>query len=455
MSLNAPVELEELSAQISSRISLEKPSASQNSLRDRNVVGPSAGVDESLNTVAEQKRRARKAHVQFAALCWSMFMAGWNDGSAGPLLPRIQKVYHVGFAVVSLIFVFACLGFLSGALINIPLTDKLGFGKVHSFRVFGSLFQVVAYAIQSSAPPFPVFVMSYTINGIGMSLIDAQSSGYVASLAENAESKMGLLHAAYGAGALASPIVATQFAQLPRWSFHYLCSLGVAALTTIFTTLAFRFKTQDECLAEIGQAAGATGTSEHSKFRQIMTLKPVHLLAIFSLVYVGVEVTIGGWIVTYIIDIRGGGASSGYISAGFFGGLMIGRVALLWVNQKVGERRVLFIYFILAIALEIVVWLVPSLIGDAVAVSVVGVLLGPIYPIMMNQSGRVLPQWLLTGAIGYIAGFGQAGSAVLPFITGALASSVGIKSLQPFLVSMMAFALLLWMFVPNSPRRPD
>ena len=27
-----------------------------------------------------------------------------------------------------------------------------------------------------------------------------------------------------------------------------------------------------------------------------------------------------GWIVTYIIDIRDGGVSSGYISTGFFGG---------------------------------------------------------------------------------------------------------------------------------------
>jgi hypothetical protein len=29
-----------------------------------------------------------------------------------------------------------------------------------------------------------------------------------------------------------------------------------------------------------------------------------------------------GWIVTFIIQIRGGGPSSGYISAGFFGGKM-------------------------------------------------------------------------------------------------------------------------------------
>lgn len=36
-----------------------------------------------------------KARIQFATLCWSLFMAGWNDGTTGPLLPRIQSVYHV------------------------------------------------------------------------------------------------------------------------------------------------------------------------------------------------------------------------------------------------------------------------------------------------------------------------------------------------------------------------
>ena len=37
----------------------------------------------------------RKARIQFAALCWTLFLAGWNDGTPGPMLPRIQSVYHV------------------------------------------------------------------------------------------------------------------------------------------------------------------------------------------------------------------------------------------------------------------------------------------------------------------------------------------------------------------------
>ena len=49
-----------------------------------------------------------------------------------------------------------------------------------------------------------------------------------------------------------------------------------------------------ECLAQIGQPAGEQNESEKSHMKQILALKDVHLLAVFILVYVGVEVTIGG-----------------------------------------------------------------------------------------------------------------------------------------------------------------
>lgn len=42
-----------------------------------------------------------------------------------------------------------------------------------------------------------------------------------------------------------------------------------------------------------------------------------------------------GWIVTFVIDERGGGPSSGYITSGFFAGLTLGRLVLLWLNQLV------------------------------------------------------------------------------------------------------------------------
>ncbi|RXW14533.1 hypothetical protein EST38_g11321 [Candolleomyces aberdarensis] len=382
-----------------------------------------------------------------------MIILGWSDATAGPLLPRLREVYDVGFMVVSLLFVMSCCGFILGALANIWLLERFHFGTI---LAAGAAIQIVTFSVQASAPPFAAFVVVNLLNGFGGALQDALSNGFVGSLKYNAKTKMGILHAAYGLGAFSSPLVATQFAQMERWSFHYLVSLGLAVLNTLTMILVFRFKSQEVCLREGGEPVGTvTDDNGQGKFRQIMTNKSVQLLAFFILFYVGVEVTIGGWIVTYIIEIRNGGPSSGYISSGFFGGLTLGRVLLLPVNKLVGERRVLFIYAILAFGLDFVIWFVPSLVGNAVVVSIIGLLLGPMYPIAMNQASRILPPWILTGSIGWIAGFGQAGSALLPFLTGAIADRHGIQSLHPFLVAMMATMVVLFWLTPYKPFTSD
>lgn len=89
----------------------------------------------------------------------------------------------------------------------------------------------------------------------------------------------------------------------------------------------------------MGQEPAEANSITDSAFSQILNIKAVHFLAFFALIYIGVEVTVGGlyhllprvpeikislcfvgWIVTFIIRERGGGHSAGYISSGFFGG---------------------------------------------------------------------------------------------------------------------------------------
>jgi len=122
-----------------------------------------------------------------------------------------------------------------------------------------------------------------------------------------------------------------------------------------------------ECLRDGGEFVPERNTdNEQGKFKQVLKIPVVNYLAFFVLIYVRVEVTIGGkflpfyhfrknlrytlgWIVTFIVSERYGGPSSGYISSGFFGGLMLGRIVLLWVKKFIGEWRVIFLYSFLAI----------------------------------------------------------------------------------------------------------
>ena len=56
---------------------------------------------------------------------------------------------------------------------------------------------------------------------------------------------MSILHSVYGLGAFASPLVATQFSQRHRWTFHYLTTLGVGLVTTCALAYVTRLKPQD------------------------------------------------------------------------------------------------------------------------------------------------------------------------------------------------------------------
>ncbi|CAG7850109.1 SubName: Full=Uncharacterized protein {ECO:0000313/EMBL:CCA72001.1} [Serendipita indica DSM 11827] len=310
----------------------------------------------------------RREKVVIAPMCFALFLAGWNDGTIGPLLPCIQSVYDVNFAVVSIIFISNWI--ISGAVANVFWTERYSFGTL---IIGASTCQVVAYSIQSAAPPFPLLCIAYALNGYGISIQDAQANGLVASVHEHASENMGLLHEIYRVGAFAAPLVATQFAQLRRWSFHYLVSLGIAVSNTMILALTVKNKSLGNILRAIGSPPVETYVIEELSNIQMNSLESteaarplrdikqqssmsqnlknlaVQLMAVFILVYVGVGVTIGGWIVTYLIDVRGGGPSSGYVSSGFFGGLTLGRVALLRLNKLVGERRVVFIYAALAI----------------------------------------------------------------------------------------------------------
>jgi fucose permease len=78
-----------------------------------------------------------------------------------------------------------------------------------------------------------------------------------------------------------------------------------------------------------------------------------------------------------------------------------------------------------------IVWLVPSFAATAISVSIIGILLGPMFPIAINHAARVLPRHLVNGTVGWMSACGAGGSALLPFIIGTMASNFGIESLQP------------------------
>lgn len=63
------------------------------------------------------------------------------------------------------------------------------------------------------------------------------------------------------------------------------------------------------------------------------------LCACFLLCYVGVEVALGGWIVTFMTQVRNGKAfASGMTATGFWLGITVGRAILGFVTPRLGVK---------------------------------------------------------------------------------------------------------------------
>ena len=54
-------------------------------------------------SAAQKAEYRRKSNLHFLALCWGVFGMGWNDGTTGPMLPRIQEHYHVRLARIDVL----------------------------------------------------------------------------------------------------------------------------------------------------------------------------------------------------------------------------------------------------------------------------------------------------------------------------------------------------------------
>jgi hypothetical protein len=64
--------------------------------------------------------------------------------------------------------------------------------------VAGAVLSVIAFSLEAAALPFPVFILTWILNGIGLSIQDAQANAIVASLQRRPALKTGIFQPVYG-----------------------------------------------------------------------------------------------------------------------------------------------------------------------------------------------------------------------------------------------------------------
>lgn len=97
----------------------------------------------------------------------------------------------------------------------------------------------------------------------------------------------------------------------------------------------------------------------------------------------------------------------------------------------------------------------PQFIVSAVAVGLIGVFLGPLFPSAIVVMSKLLPRHLHVSAIGFAAACGGSGAAVLPFAVGAIAQAKGVQVLQPIILALLAVILGVWLGLPRMEKKRE
>lgn len=388
-----------------------------------------------------------RASARIIGCCVSAAAAGWHDGCIGALIPYLQLYYGgVTDEKISYVFVGSFTGYILASLLNVTLSSRLGLGRL---IILGAAIQGVASVIIAFRPPFIAIAMCYAVAGFGLALQDAQFNTYVARL-HDAATKLGFLHAIYGIGALSSPIVATLLmqAKVPPPLFYFTnFAWCLASIIVLLTGFGFSGgKSLD------GQSRSIVGSDESiASLRTVISSRVVWAALLFISLYTGAETGEAGWVVTFLMRERNGGAMSGYASAAFYAGLTSSRVMLLPLTSYLTEKRAVTLYVLVALAMQIVVWTSKSFLVDFISIAACGFVMGPVYPVTVSLITKATPHGYHPGALSLLACFGQSGSALFPFVVGSLADVYSIKILQPMLVSLFIVMILLWQLV-RSPK---
>jgi fucose permease len=308
----------------------------------------------------------------------------------------------------------------------------------------------------------------------------------------NANEVLGFLHGFYGLGAALSPLIATALVTKAGWHWYefYYIMVGAAILEVILLVSTFwkadarAYHAEHPQTAEV-DTSGSSTPDDHespnepdptgnkqtifaklnplgkrpkgkSKTAEAVKNKVTILVSIFLLIYVGIEVSIGGWIVTFMRRVRKGDPfASGLTSTGFWLGITVGRLVLGFVTARVfkTEKHAVATYLTCSVAIQLMFWLIPNFVVSAVMVGLLGFFLAPLFPAAVVALTKLLPKKLHVAAVGFAAAFGASGACVLPFAVGAIANAAGVKVLQPIILAALVLCLGVWLLIPSLPKQ--
>ena len=378
------------------------------------------------------------------------FMWGFLTSLNDILIPYLKGMFSLSFTQAMLIqFCF----FGAYFIVSIPagkLVSKIGF---QSGIVVGLVIAAIGCALFFPAAEFHiygVFLLALFILASGITILQVSANPYVGVLGpeKTASSRLTLTQAFNSLGTTVAPL-------LGGWLILSSISAATAeqvkmpylAMSVTLLLMAFIFSQLN--LPKLGKEQdNDVSHSEASHKLSFAKHKQLFLGALGIFMYVGAEVSIGSFLVSFITlesvsDIQP--QTAGHYISFYFAGAMIGRFIGAALMQRIDASKVLAVHAIIAIVLiccavfgsgSLAMW----------ALLAVGLCNSIMFPTIFSLSLRGLGD--LTSKGSGVLCLAIVGGAVLPLLQGALADNFGVQS-------AMALPIVSYLYISYFAKRSN
>lgn len=400
--------------------------------------------------LSNKAKGATSHNFRFALISLTslFFMWGFLTSLNDILIPFLKGMFSLSFTQAMLIqFCF----FGAYFIVSIPagkLVSKIGF---QSGIVVGLVIAAIGCALFFPAAEFHiygVFLLALFILASGITILQVSANPYVGVLGpeKTASSRLTLTQAFNSLGTTVAPL-------LGGWLILSSISAATAeqvkmpylAMSVTLLLMAFIFSQLN--LPKLGKEQdNDVSHSEASHKLSFAKHKQLFLGALGIFMYVGAEVSIGSFLVSFITlesvsDIQP--QTAGHYISFYFAGAMIGRFIGAALMQRIDASKVLAVHAVIAIVLiccavfgsgSLAMW----------ALLAVGLCNSIMFPTIFSLSLRGLGD--LTSKGSGVLCLAIVGGAVLPLLQGALADNFGVQS-------AMALPIVSYLYISYFAKR--
>ena len=341
--------------------------------------------------------------------CLAFFSLALPDSMLGVTWPSMRLDFGESVSAAGLVPPVGIAANLVSTVLTGRLVTRFGVGRL---LAAGTLLSTVALLLGGLSPTFGMFLVSVVLAGLSAGATDTSLNAYAAR--RFGARKINFLHASYGVGAVVSPLIVTSVLHFHlswRWAYLIVAALQ-AGLSIVFLATVRRWAGP----VDVDRSGASRDAPAWS--RPVMINTGIGLLAVG--IQTGIESSAALWAYVFLTGAVGVGPGiGGVIASGYWATMVVGRLLLGSLAERIGAWRVLGLGvggLLVAAALV----LIPSPVAATTGIVCFGLATAPVYPLLILTTAERTSIRVVDQVVGLQAAASSIGAALIPPAVGLL-----------------------------------